>query len=258
MERKEIFDFINFKGPPDCGFNVFQGDSESDRFLHGKLFCGKIHIKLYSAATFERKTRMLQAFYIPGKREAGCDEAGRGCLAGPVFAAAVILPEDFGHDLLQDSKKLSGRQRMEAAQIVRENAVAWAVARAEVEEIDAINILNASFLAMHRAIAALDHSPEVLLIDGNRFHPYEHLPFSCMVKGDGRFSAIAAASILAKTERDAWMLRLASQYPQYGWEKNKGYPTEAHRKAIAIHGPSPFHRMTFRLLPDNPQGVLFD
>ncbi len=210
------------------------------------------------AITFERKTRMLQAFYIPGKREAGCDEAGRGCLAGPVFAAAVILPEDFGHALLQDSKKLSGPQRTEAAVIVRENALAWAVASAEVEEIDAINILNASFLAMHRAIAALNPSPEVLLIDGNRFQPYAQLPYHCMVKGDGRFSSIAAASILAKTERDAWMLRIAQEYPQYGWDKNKGYPTEAHRQAIAVHGPSPFHRTTFRLLPDNTQGVLFE
>ena len=153
---------------------------------------------------------------------------------------------------------MRGSQRTEAAQIVRENALAWAVARAEVEEIDAVNILNASFLAMHRAIAALKLPPEVLLIDGNRFRKYEDLPFYCMIKGDGRFSAIAAASILAKTERDAWMLRLAAQYPQYGWEKNKGYPTQAHRKAIALHGPSPFHRTTFRLLPDDPQGGLFD
>ena len=201
---------------------------------------------------------MLQSFYVPGKREAGCDEAGRGCLAGPVFAAAVILPEGFAHELLQDSKKLSVQQRLEAAGIVRENALAWAVGRAEVAEIDTINILNASFLAMHRAIAALQPLPEVLLIDGNRFKPFGSLPFYCMVKGDSRFSSIAAASILAKTERDAWMFRIAGEYPQYSWEQNKGYPTGAHRRAIAEHGPSPHHRTTFRLLPDNAQGMLFE
>jgi len=201
---------------------------------------------------------MLQSFYVPGKREAGCDEAGRGCLAGPVFAAAVILPEGFAHRLLQDSKKLSVQQRLEAAEVVREHALVWAVGRAEVAEIDTINILNASFLAMHRAIAVLQPLPEVLLIDGNRFKPFGSLPFHCMVKGDSRFSSIAAASILAKTERDAWMLRIAGEYPQYSWEQNKGYPTGAHRQAIAEHGPSPHHRTTFRLLPDNAQGMLFE
>lgn len=201
---------------------------------------------------------MLQGFYMPGKVEAGCDEAGRGCLAGPVFAAAVILPQGFADERIQDSKKLSGLQRIETADVIRENALAWAVAKADVEEIDAINILNASFLAMHRAIAALSVEPEVLLIDGNRFKPYNGLPFFCMVKGDGRFSSIAAASILAKTARDAWMQSIAVEYPQYGWEKNKGYPTAAHRSAVARFGPSAFHRKSFRLLPENHQGALFD
>ena len=201
---------------------------------------------------------MLKGFHLPGKVEAGCDEAGRGCLAGPVFAAAVVLPEGFVHERIQDSKKLSMPQRTAAADIIRESALAWAVAQADVEEIDTLNILNASFLAMHRAIAALPIEPEILLIDGNRFKPYSGVPHFCMVKGDGRFSSIAAASILAKTARDAWMQSVAASYPEYGWEKNKGYPTPAHRSAVARFGPSALHRKSFSLLPENPQGVLFE
>lgn len=194
-----------------------------------------------------------QAEYI----EAGCDEAGRGCLAGPVFAAAVILPADFEHPLLNDSKKLSEKQRNEARQIVEAEAVSWAVAQVDPTEIDEINILNASFLAMHRALDQLDTRPESLLIDGNRFKPYQDIPYHCMIKGDGRFLSIAAASILAKTYRDDLMKELHKTFPEYDWDRNKGYPTAAHRRAILKHGASVHHRQSFRLLPDVVQGKLF-
>jgi ribonuclease HII len=189
--------------------------------------------------------------------EAGCDEAGRGCLAGPVFAAAVILPRDFAHPLLNDSKQLSEQQRNAARKIVEAEALSWAVAQVDPAEIDEINILNASFLAMHRALDQLKIRPESLLIDGNRFRPYADLPFHCMIKGDGRFLSIAAASILAKTYRDELMQELHGQFPHYAWDRNKGYPTVAHRRAIFKHGASVHHRRSFRLLPDPVQGKLF-
>ena len=181
--------------------------------------------------------------------EAGCDEAGRGCLAGPVYAAAVILPEDFSHPLLNDSKQLSESARDKLREVIEAEAVAWAVGVVSAEEIDRINILRASILAMHRALDALAVRPEAIIVDGNRFSPYHDIPSTTFVKGDGRFGNIAAASILAKTHRDEEMRRLAAMYPCYGWDVNKGYPTKAHRAAIAEHGPSPLHRMSFRLLP---------
>lgn len=194
---------------------------------------------------------MLKAFFDPSKIEAGCDEAGRGCLAGPVFAAAVILPKTFAHALLKDSKQLSLHQREEARNIVQSNALAWAVAQVSPEEIDAINILNASFLAMHKAIDQLQIRPELLLIDGNRFKAYRDIPFECVVKGDNKYLCIAAASILAKTYRDDYMMQIAEAHPYYGWENNKGYPTKAHRLAIAQYGATPHHRKSFKLtLPD--------
>lgn len=179
--------------------------------------------------------------------EAGCDEAGRGCLAGPVTAAAVILPAGFTHPWLNDSKKLTERRRDELRAIIEREAVAWAVAMVDNEEIDRINILNASILAMHRALDALSVRPEAVIVDGNRFKPYRDLPWTTFVKGDGRFGNIAAASILAKTHRDELMKTLDSRYPGYGWAINKGYPTAAHREAIKQLGPTPLHRMTFRL-----------
>ena len=200
---------------------------------------------------------MLQGFHTAGVIEAGCDEAGRGCLAGPVFAAAVILPEGFQHPLLRDSKKMTAPMREEANALIREIAVSWATGYADPEEIDRINILNASFLAMHRAISQLALVPESLLIDGNRFKPFREIPFHCIVKGDGIYASIAAASILAKTGRDEYMRDQSRHFPHYGWDQNKGYPTEAHREAIRELGPSPLHRMSFRLLPAGVQGELF-
>lgn len=191
---------------------------------------------------------MLQLFLEQGRLEAGCDEAGRGCLAGPVFAAAVILPEDFANEMLDDSKKLSERQRDMLRPMIERGALAWAVGVVEAEEIDRINILNASFLAMHRAVGALSVKPDFLLVDGNRFKPYPGIPHACIVKGDGKMMSIAAASILAKTHRDEYMRRIAGEYPQYGWDVNKGYPTKSHRDAIARYGVSPYHRRSFRLL----------
>lgn len=192
----------------------------------------------------------LRNFKLKGKLEAGCDEAGRGCLAGPVFAAAVILPKGFRHPLLDDSKKLSEKQRYLLREVIEAKALAWAVASVSETEIDEINILNASFLAMHRAIDQLEQKPEFLLIDGNRFNAYPDIEHSCEIKGDGRFKSIAAASILAKTYRDDHMARLDQEFPQYQWAKNKGYPTKAHRAAIAEHGSSSYHRKSFRLLPE--------
>lgn len=201
---------------------------------------------------------MLKPFLDEHLVEAGCDEAGRGCLAGPVFAAAVILPKDFTHPLLNDSKQLSERDRYTARQIVEQAALAWAVAQVSPQEIDKVNILNASFLAMHRAIDQLDPAPESLLIDGNRFNPYRNLPFHCIVKGDGKLLSIAAASILAKTCRDDYMMQLDAEYPYYQWRRNKGYPTRVHREAILKHGASPHHRLSFRQLPEGVQGRLFE
>jgi len=200
---------------------------------------------------------MLKAYHTKGIREAGCDEAGRGCLAGPVYAAAVIMPVDFSHPLLNDSKQLTHSQREEARIIVEEHALCWAVGEVSPIEIDEINILNASFLAMHRALDQLRLVPEGLLIDGNRFTPWRDCPFHCIIKGDGIYRSIAAASILAKTYRDHYMAKIAEEYPQYDWISNKGYPTKAHRTAIATHGVTPHHRQSFRLLPHAEQGELF-
>lgn len=198
---------------------------------------------------------MLQQFLKEGCIEAGCDEAGRGCLAGPVTAAAVILPPDFSNELLNDSKQLTEHQRDLLRPIIEREALAWAVAFVSPQEIDEINILKASFIAMHRALDQLTVRPEALLIDGNRFIPYKDIPHTTIVEGDGKFMSIAAASVLAKTHRDEYMRRIATDYPQYGWDKNKGYPTTAHREAIAQFGPTPHHRMTFQLL--DPQLSLF-
>lgn len=182
--------------------------------------------------------------------EAGCDEAGRGCLAGPVFAAAVILPPDFTHEWLNDSKALTERRREQMREIIEREALAWAVGSCSAQEIDQINILKASILAMHRALDSLSIVPEAVVVDGNRFTPWRpEVPYTTVVKGDAKLGNIAAASILAKTHRDEYICRMAADYPQYGWEQNKAYPTAAHRAAIAAHGPSPLHRLTFRLLP---------
>lgn len=182
--------------------------------------------------------------------EAGCDEAGRGCLAGPVYAAAVILPPGFTHPYLDDSKKLTERRRDELRPVIEQQAVAWAIGIATAEEIDSINILQASILAMHRALDKLAETicPDGVAVDGNRFRQWRDIPCQTFVKGDGRFGNIAAASILAKTHRDAAMMRLAAEYPRYGWDVNKGYPTRAHREAIARYGATPHHRTTFRLV----------
>ncbi|MBW4890354.1 ribonuclease HII [Mucilaginibacter sp. HMF5004] len=179
--------------------------------------------------------------------EAGCDEAGRGCLAGPVFAAAVILPDNFQHALLNDSKQLSETVRYELREEIKEKAIAWAVASVDHAEIDEINILNASFLAMHRAIDQLQQTPGFLIIDGNRFNKYQQTPHKCIVKGDSLYFSIAAASILAKTYRDDYMLQIALEHPEYDWHSNKGYPTIKHRNAVLAHGFSPYHRRTFRV-----------
>ena len=192
---------------------------------------------------------MLTAFYQENLTEAGCDEAGRGCYAGPVFAAAVILPKKFQHPLLNDSKQVNARQRNLLRSIIEQEAVSWAVARVSNEEIDQINILKASYKAMHLSIDQLSKRPELLLIDGNRFIAYRDIPHHCIVKGDGKYSSIAAASILAKTYRDEYMLQLHEQYPQYGWNRNKGYGTAEHRKAIEIHGICEHHRKSFNILP---------
>ena len=180
--------------------------------------------------------------------EAGCDEAGRGCLAGSVYAAAVILPPDYQNPRLNDSKKLTAKTRRELREEIMSDAVAWAVGVVTPEEIDRINILNASFLAMHRALDALSVRPEAVIVDGNRFKPYRDLPYATIVKGDGKYQAIAAASILAKTFRDDYMDRLAEEYPHYGWHSNKGYPTREHREGIRLHGITPYHRKSYNLL----------
>lgn len=189
----------------------------------------------------------LQLCLEPGRTEAGCDEAGRGPLAGPVCAAAVILPPDFSNSLLDDSKKLSARQREQLRPIIEQQALAWAVAMVWPEEIDKINILNASILAMHRALDDLTVRPEFIMVDGNRFKPYHDIPWTTIVKGDGKMMPIAAASVLAKTYRDAYMLKIAEEYPQYGWQHNMGYPTADHYAAIERYGITPYHRHSFNL-----------
>ncbi len=190
----------------------------------------------------------LELFLKAGRVEAGCDEAGRGCLAGPVYAAAVILPPNFQCDLLNDSKKLSEKQRYQLRPIIEEQALAFAVGVVSNQEVDEINVLKASFLAMHRAVEQLKLKPEHLLIDGNRFQPFPGVAHDCIIKGDGKLLPIAAASILAKTYRDDYMNQIDQDFPYYQWRKNKGYPTKAHRSAIQEHGPSKHHRMSFRLL----------
>ncbi|MCD7817147.1 MAG: ribonuclease HII [Bacteroides sp.] len=200
---------------------------------------------------------MLLPYMHENLIEAGCDEAGRGCLAGAVYAAAVILPHDFRNELLNDSKQLTEKQRYALREIVEHEALAWAVGVVTPEEIDRINILNASFLAMHRAIDQLKLRPEHLLIDGNRFRKYQDVPHTTVVKGDGKYMSIAAASVLAKTYRDGYMNSLAKEYPQYDWESSKGYPTKKHREAIRIFGVTPYHRMSYNLLGDGQLSLDF-
>ena len=207
---------------------------------------------------------MLKNHYYEGLVEAGCDEAGRGCLAGSVYAAAVILPPDYDNPLLNDSKQLSLKRRYELREQIERDAVAWAVGVVTPQEIDKINILNASILAMHRALDQLAVRPEAVIVDGNRFKPYKSphssssLPHTCIIKGDGKYQAIAAASILAKTYRDDYMDRLAGEYPMYDWLSNKGYPTKKHREALRQFGPSPYHRMSYNLLGSQELELPFD
>jgi ribonuclease HII len=208
-----------------------------------------------SAHSVER-TAILVNPYQAGRREAGCDEAGRGCLAGPVYAAAVILSETFFHPQLNDSKQVSEPLRKTLRRYIEENAISYAVAFADNKEIDKINILNASILAMHRALDALSVEPEYILIDGNRFLPYKNIPHKCIVRGDSTYAAIAAASILAKTNRDEYMTKIAEEYPAYSWHENKGYPTKRHRQTIAKLGITPYHRKSF-VKVDSSQLTLF-
>ena len=200
---------------------------------------------------------MLLSKYYEGKIEAGCDEAGRGCLAGSVYAAAVILPEGYQNELLNDSKQLTEKKRYQLREIIERDAVAWAVGVVTPDEIDKINILNASILAMHRALDQLKVRPEAVIVDGNRFKKYKDLPHTTIVKGDGKYLAIAAASILAKTYRDDYMNKLAEEYPQYDWLSNKGYPTKKHREAIRQYGTTPYHRMSYNLLGDGQLSLDF-
>ena len=212
---------------------------------------------------------MLESCYYQGKVEAGCDEAGRGCLAGSVYAAAVILPEGYQNELLNDSKQLTEKKRYQLREMIERDAIAWAVGIVTPEEIDKINILNASILAMHRALDLLKVRPEAIIVDGNRFKPYyergergevrgERIPHTTIVKGDGKYLSIAAASILAKTYRDDYMNQLAEEYPQYDWKSNKGYPTKKHRDAIRQYGITPYHRKTFNMLGDGQLTLKFD
>ena len=209
---------------------------------------------------------MLASHYYEGLIEAGCDEAGRGCLAGSVYAAAVILPDGYENPLLNDSKQLTEKRRYELRDIIQRDAVAWAVGIVTPKEIDRINILNASILAMHRALDQLTVRPEAIIVDGNRFKPYHpavdgspvNIPHTTIVKGDGKYMAIAAASILAKTYRDDYMNELAKEYPQYDWQKNKGYPTKKHREAIRQYGTTPYHRMSYNLLGDGQLSLQFE
>ena len=201
---------------------------------------------------------MLESCYYQGKVEAGCDEAGRGCLAGSVFAAAVILPEGYQNELLNDSKQLTEKKRYQLREMIEHDAVAWAVGIVTPEEIDKINILNASILAMHRALDQMKVRPEAIIVDGNRFKKYKDLPHTTIVKGDGKYLSIAAASILAKTYRDDYMNQLAEEYPQYDWKANKGYPTKKHRDAIRQYGITPYHRKTFNMLGDGQLSLNFE
>lgn len=200
---------------------------------------------------------MLKSTYYINKVEAGCDEAGRGCLAGSVYAAAVILPPDYKNELLNDSKQLSEKKRYLLRSMIEKDALAWAVGVVTAEEIDKINILNASILAMHRALDALKVRPEAIIIDGNRFKPYQDVPYTTIVKGDGKYLSIAAASILAKTYRDDYMQSIAEEFSQYDWKSNKGYPTKKHRAAIKEFGISPYHRKSFTLLPPEELSIDF-
>jgi ribonuclease HII len=200
----------------------------------------------------------LSAFYYENQIEAGCDEAGRGCLAGPVVAAAVILNQSYSIEALNDSKKLSEKIRKSLKNEITENVTSYAIGIVDEKGIDEINILNASIRAMHLAVEQLKIEPELLLIDGNRFHRFKKIPHICIIKGDGKYQSIAAASILAKTVRDEIMEQLHEEYPMYNWKKNKGYPTMDHREAIAKYGPSPYHRQSFKLLADKPNATLFD
>ena len=219
------------------------------------------------SVVFHKCSDMLASHYYEGKIEAGCDEAGRGCLAGSVYAAAVILPDGYQNELLNDSKQLSEKKRYQLREIIERDAVAWAVGIVTPEEIDKINILNASILAMHRALDQLKVRPEAIIVDGNRFKKYspplfgggrgEALPHTTIVKGDGKYLAIAAASILAKTYRDDYMNRLAEEYPQYDWRSNKGYPTKKHREAIRQFGITPYHRKSYNLLGDGQLSLDF-
>ena len=201
---------------------------------------------------------MLKGHYYEGKIEAGCDEAGRGCLAGSVYAAAVILPDDYQNEMLNDSKQITEKKRYQLREIIERDAVAWAVGIVTPEEIDKINILNASILAMHRALDQLKVRPEAIIVDGNRFKKYKDLPHTTIVKGDGKYLAIAAASILAKTYRDDYMNGLAKEYPQYDWLSNKGYPTKKHREAIKQFGITPYHRKSYNLLGDGQLSLEFE
>ena len=201
---------------------------------------------------------MLKSCYFEGKIEAGCDEAGRGCLAGSVYAAAVIFPADYQNEELNDSKQLTDKKRHQLREIIERDALAWAVGVVTPEEIDKINILNASFLAMHRALDQLKVRPEAIIVDGNRFKKYGEVPHACIVKGDANYLSIAAASILAKTYRDDYMDRLAEEYPQYDWKSNKGYPTKKHREAIRQYGVTPYHRMSYNLLGDGQLDIPFE
>ena len=201
---------------------------------------------------------MLKNAYYINKVEAGCDEAGRGCLAGSVFAAAVILPPDYENELLNDSKQLSEKRRYLLRSMIEKDALAWAVGVVTAAEIDKINILNASILAMHRALDALSIRPEAIIVDGNRFKPYHDVPHTTIVKGDGKYLSIAAASILAKTYRDDYMKAIAEEFPQYDWRSNKGYPTKKHRAAIKEYGISPYHRKSFTLLPPEELSIDFE
>ena len=210
------------------------------------------------SVVFHKCSDMLASHYYEGKIEAGCDEAGRGCLAGSVYAAAVILPEGYQNELLNDSKQLSEKKRYQLREIIERDAVAWAVGIVTPEEIDQINILNASILAMHRALDQLKVRPEAIIVDGNRFKPYKKLPHTTIVKGDGKYLAIAAASILAKTYRDDYMNQLAEEYPQYDWLSNKGYPTKKHREAIKQFGITPYHRKSYNLLGDGQLSFDFE
>lgn len=201
---------------------------------------------------------MLKNCYNKGKIEAGCDEAGRGCLAGSVYAAAVIFPADYQNDELNDSKQLTDKKRHQLREIIERDALAWAVGVVTPEEIDKINILNASILAMHRALDQLTVRPEAIIVDGNRFKQYGKIPHTCIVKGDAKYLSIAAASILAKTYRDDYMDGLAEEYPQYDWKSNKGYPTKKHRDAIRQYGVTPYHRMSYNLLGDGQLDIPFE